>query len=244
MTATVGGVWDALLAEGRRWWVTANSDSHAVASGPESQPFGRDFWPGAYSRTVVGTTEPSYRAVMDGIRGGRMWVGHGDLIWSLEVRVGPRGFLDREGVTLGDRLVVERGADVQVRLRIGLPKTPNASGVVPSLARVDVISGPVMEAPGPRDGAAAPATAVVASFDVRRRADEVDLDHTFRSVERSFYLRLRGTDGNLCVPGSIEPLADRPGVDPWDDLWFYSNPVFVDVRSDRYGDRPERRSDR
>ncbi|MGI8809378.1 MAG: PHP domain-containing protein, partial [Acidimicrobiales bacterium] len=88
MTATVGGVWDALLAEGRRWWVTANSDSHAVASGRESQPFGRDFWPGAYSRTVVGTTEPSYRAVMDGIRGGRMWVGHGDLIWSLEVRVG------------------------------------------------------------------------------------------------------------------------------------------------------------
>lgn len=231
MTATVGGVWDALLAEGRHWWVTANSDSHAVASGPESQPFGRDFWPGAYSRTVVGATEPSYHAVMNGIRGGRMWVGHGDLIWSLDLRVGPRGFLDREGVTLGGRLVVERGDDVQVRIRIGLPKTPNAAGAVPCLARVDVISGPVLGALGPHDAAAAPATAVVASFEVHGRGrGEVNLGHTFHDVQRSFYLRLRGTDGKLCAPGSIEPLADRPGVDPWDDLWFYSNPVFVDVR--------------
>jgi hypothetical protein len=27
-TATVGGLWDSLLAEGRPWWITANSDSH------------------------------------------------------------------------------------------------------------------------------------------------------------------------------------------------------------------------
>lgn len=28
MTARVGGFWDAMLSEGRRWWITANSDSH------------------------------------------------------------------------------------------------------------------------------------------------------------------------------------------------------------------------
>ncbi|MGN7970992.1 PHP domain-containing protein [Microbacterium sp. 22296] len=28
MTAVVGGMWDALLSEGRRWWITANSDLH------------------------------------------------------------------------------------------------------------------------------------------------------------------------------------------------------------------------
>lgn len=235
MTATVGGVWDSLLAEGRRWWVTANSDSHAVASGPGSRPFGRDFWPGAYSRTVVGVTRPTYRAVMDGIRRGRMWVVHGDLIWSLDVRVGRLGFIEREGVTLGGRLVVERGDDVSVRMSIGLPKTPNASGALPGLARVDVIFGPVMEHPGRSDAIAAPETAVVGSFDIRRQRDEVGLDYTFRSVERSFYLRLRGTDGNFCATGSLDPLPDHPGIDPWSDLWFYSNPVFVDVGST---DRP------
>ncbi len=40
MTATVGGLWDSLLAEGKPWWITANSDSHkvylddSVAAGP------------------------------------------------------------------------------------------------------------------------------------------------------------------------------------------------------------------
>ena len=28
MTAQLGGVWDAMLGECRRWWITANSDSH------------------------------------------------------------------------------------------------------------------------------------------------------------------------------------------------------------------------
>ena len=28
MTARLGGFWDSMLGEGRRWWVTANSDSH------------------------------------------------------------------------------------------------------------------------------------------------------------------------------------------------------------------------
>jgi len=30
MTSTVGGLWDALLAEGKPWWISANSDSHKV----------------------------------------------------------------------------------------------------------------------------------------------------------------------------------------------------------------------
>ncbi|WP_330299052.1 hypothetical protein [Streptomyces sp. NBC_00503] len=30
MTATVEGVWDSMLSEGRPWWITADSDSHNV----------------------------------------------------------------------------------------------------------------------------------------------------------------------------------------------------------------------
>ncbi len=89
MTATVGGLWDSLLAEGRPWWITANSDSHQVyadtaargagdfaADGRYGDPVyaGKidtkqgDFWPGQYSRTHVGADGFSYAAVMDGIR--------------------------------------------------------------------------------------------------------------------------------------------------------------------------------
>ena len=229
MTATVGGVWDALLSEGRNWWITANSDSHAVATGPGSTPDGRDFWPGAYSRTVVGAVAPTYDGVMSGIRQGRMWVVHGDLIWSLEVRVGGRGFADHQGVTLGGRVGVRQGDDVEVRVRIGLPKTPNASGQTPRLARLDLVTGIVHAQRRRSEAIEAPEATVAASFSVAPRAVEVSVAHTFRNVRRPFYLRLRGTDGMLSAPESIEPCQDEPGADPWSDLWFYSNPIFVDV---------------
>jgi hypothetical protein len=43
-------------------------------------------------------------------------------------------------------------------------------------------------------------------------------------AERSGYLRLRGTNGE-----ELEPTSDGIGEDPWSDLWFYSNPIFVRV---------------
>ncbi len=92
-----------------------------------------------------------------------------------------------------------------------------------------MISGPVHGSPCNREAIDTSATSVVPSFDIRWPGEEVILDHTFRSVERPFYLRLRGTDGNLSAPGSLEPLPDESGVDPWSDLWFYSNPIFVDI---------------
>ena len=48
MTARVGGLWDSLLGEGRRWWITATSDSHVHWTRG-----GSDFWPGEYSKTYV-----------------------------------------------------------------------------------------------------------------------------------------------------------------------------------------------
>ena len=42
MTSTVGGLWDSLLAEGRPWWITANSDSHTVYLDDSVRPPGQD----------------------------------------------------------------------------------------------------------------------------------------------------------------------------------------------------------
>ena len=59
MTARLGGFWDSMLGEGRRWWITANSDSHIHWS-----EGGADFWPGEYSKTYV-LAEKRYQAIFD-----------------------------------------------------------------------------------------------------------------------------------------------------------------------------------
>ena len=59
MTATVGGLWDALLGEGRNWWVFNNSDYHVVntsykdAAGTTIGLEYKDFWPGQYAKTYT-----------------------------------------------------------------------------------------------------------------------------------------------------------------------------------------------
>ena len=72
-----------------------------------------------------------------------------------------------------------------------------------------------------------PTTKVVARFgprDWRKHGNEYVIKYTLRNVETDLYARVRGTSTD-----EAEPLAD--GLEsPWDDLWFYSNPVFVQVR--------------
>ncbi|MGY1829160.1 PHP domain-containing protein [Geodermatophilus sp. SYSU D01180] len=254
MTAKVGGVWDSLLAEGRPWWITANSDSHSVHLDRLVRPRGQDssawftangrygdpvdsgtpqvdrgdYFPGYYSRTWVGSTARDYGAVMDGLRAGRAFVVHGDLIDGLEVTVRGDGGGNAPG-TLGEQVRVGRGENVHVQIRITQRRQPNAHGDVPQLRRVDLITGPVTGPAADRDTQAAPETRVAESFEVRGNG-QVVINHVIRRVDRSFYLRLRGTDGNVSAPGSIEPRQDPVGdSDPWTDLWFYSNPVFVTV---------------
>src|SRR3954452_890552 len=55
MTATVGGLWDSLLAEGKPWWITANSDSHNVYADTAVRGPGSDFTKnGKYNDPVYG----------------------------------------------------------------------------------------------------------------------------------------------------------------------------------------------
>ncbi|MGW5655231.1 PHP domain-containing protein [Streptomyces humi] len=253
MTATVGGLWDSLLAEGKPWWITANSDSHNVYAdtavrGPNSDfnANGRyedpvygtgisltdtDFWPGQYSRTHVGAASFSYQSVMDGIRAGRVWVDHGGLISGLnaQLRAGSRA------VTLGGVLPVKKGSQVDLVVEISLANGPNWAQFVPSLARVDVIQGDVTGEVGDRDTFATPATKVVKSFEVHKSTGAVRLTYSLGRLDKPVYVRLRGTDGNRSAVGVNGAAVDPAGpaidvlgdADPWKDLWFYSNPMWV-----------------
>jgi len=52
--AQVGGVWDALLGEGRNFWFFASSDWHNRGSfGPDDRRSTQDFYPGEYQRTYA-----------------------------------------------------------------------------------------------------------------------------------------------------------------------------------------------
>ncbi|WP_165984688.1 PHP domain-containing protein [Streptomyces sp. YIM 98790] len=253
MTATVGGLWDSLLAEGKPWWITANSDSHVNWADLSRRPDGTDFnangfhddpvyagapnltagdfWPGQYSRTHVGARSFSYRAVMDGIREGRIWVDHGGLISGLDARLRGGG----KSVTLGGMLHVRRGTEVELVMDIALANGANWAQFVPVLARVDVIRGEVTGTAADKDTFTAPGTRVVKSFEVNRSTGSVRLTYRLGRVSGPLYVRLRGTDGNRSQPGLNGSAVDPHGpaldvmgdADPWRDLWFYTNPMWV-----------------
>ena len=62
-------------------------------------------------------------------------------------------------------------------------------------------------------------------------ASDWQVDGAWRSV--SWVLPVPARGGFVRARGSSTaertPLPDVPGEDPWQDLWFYSNPVFVEA---------------
>jgi hypothetical protein len=233
MTTTVGGLWDSLLAEGRPWWITANSDSHR-AYGDNRDGTGTrnaDFWPGAYSRTHVGSAGFSYAAVMAGLRAGRVWVDHGGLLDGVDVRV-----VSGAGkVPLGGTVVADRRGPTRLLIDLDLASGPNHAGFRPRLAKVDVIRGAVTGPVPDPDAFRAPGTRVVRSFDTSGATGTVRLRYDLGPVEQPCYLRVRGSDGNRTAAGfhgagvdPAGPAMDLPGnSDPWQDLWFYTNPIWI-----------------
>ncbi len=260
MTATVGGMWDAMLAEGRLFTITTNSDVHRVVfdtwkngdwapgqnfddTGHVPDPVdtgtpqpGGDFWPGQFSRTHVGVTRYGYRSVMAGLRAGRVWLDHGHLLDGLDVRL-KRDHDHGAGVTLGGRIRVRKGDRLTLSVTVATASRPNAHGILPELAHVDVIRGAVRGPAADRDAWRAPDTKVVRTVDVSGRKGTYTLRIPLTAGDESFYVRLRGSDGNRNGAGylgaAIDPHGPIPHVpgngDPWVDTWFYSNPVFVDV---------------
>ena len=220
MTARVGGFWDSMLGEGRRWWITASSDSHLHYS-----EGGRDFWPGEYSKTYV-HARAEYASILSALRQGKVFVVTGDLIESLQVTVSAAGSADTAGI--GETLRVAAGSDVAVSIRFVDPAGVNAGGIDPAVARVDLIAGLVQPGAADRAADSNDTARVVQRFtaaDWRHEDGHTSMRFVFPGIEQSFYVRVRGTNTR-----EAEPKPDRPGEDPWSDLWFYGNPVFVEVR--------------
>ena len=155
--ATIGGVWDALLGEGRNWFFFASSDYHnRGAFGPDQRESTADFFPGEYTKDHVmsrtGSAKLGTQAIVDGLRSGNSWVSNGDLIDRLSyVACTSNPALPRKAVlgavqaaaiaaaaakadvrmdgcaTMGEKLVVRPGADVIVSIVVRDPVGTNNS---------------------------------------------------------------------------------------------------------------------
>jgi hypothetical protein len=155
--AKIGGVWDALLGEGRNWWFFASSDYHNRGSfGPDQRESTADFFPGEYTKDYVmarnGKTALGPQAIVDGLRSGNSYVVNGDLIDKLAFVVCtahpaiPRkanlGAIQSAAVaaaaaktdvrmdgcaTMGEKLVVRPGADLIVSIVLRDPQGTNNS---------------------------------------------------------------------------------------------------------------------
>jgi hypothetical protein len=218
MTATVGGLWDSLLAEGRPVYITANSDSHVhIKEG------GTDFFPGEYAKTIAWLPQRAPSAVLDALRSGSMFTVHGDLIDRLEFFVLAGNRYARMGSTL---LLPPNARRARVVIRVRVPQHTNFANQRPTLHHVDLIEGKVLGPTKDKDTFANPTTRLAARFLERDWTQDSDgyfrMEHVIEEVSSPFYLRLRGTNTT-----HRDPFPDPPDTDPWATLWFYSNPIFV-----------------
>ena len=87
--AQIGGVWDALLGEGRNFWFFASSDWHNRGIfGPDDRRSSQDFYPGEYQRDFVMVRDSDHKQnnlltpqeIVDGLRSGNSFTASGQLI--------------------------------------------------------------------------------------------------------------------------------------------------------------------
>ena len=152
----IGGVWDALLGEGRGFWYFASSDWHNRGIfGPDDRRSTQDFYPGEYARDFVmvrnGSDKLRPQAIVDGLRTGNSFTASGQLIDRLAfvACVSYPGFGSRTNAaveaiavaaatnntdidvagcaTMGEKLVVRPGAEVVVSIVTRDPAGTNYS---------------------------------------------------------------------------------------------------------------------
>ncbi|MDD6209742.1 MAG: hypothetical protein PUB21_03950 [Bacteroidales bacterium] len=133
MSAKVGGLWDALLSEGRNFWLFANSDCH------NNEANGGDFFPGEYQKNYTYVSEKNNaQALVDGLRSGNSYVVMGDLIDSLSFTIGSASMG-------GTYTTAENEITINIRLRDPESENHNRYGgsKTPELDHFDIIAGTV-----------------------------------------------------------------------------------------------------
>ena len=234
-TAKVGGVWDSLLGEGRRFYTFGDSDFHDPST---------DFWPGEYEKIFTATAGTSDTQLIAGLRSGNSFSVTGGIVDRL-------AFTAESGAhaaTMGQTLSVAPGADVTITVGFRVPASRGGGGA-PQVDHIDLIEGLTHEKARP--GTAAYSSATNATTKVVKRLAKADgpwrgsgsdgstfeVTYVMRAVRANAYVRLRATNLGLGVAGQTDargnPLIDKKNQNSaaaaWADSWMYSNPIFIRV---------------
>lgn len=236
VVAKVGGVWDALLGEGRHVWNIADSDSHFKIDAASNSS---GYYPGEYAKNYVWTPESgkgTATGLIASLREGRMFGVFGDLINALDFRVvGSTGT-----AFMGQEIKVGAGEKVKLTIRFKSPDLNNylkpvdgntLANMKPVVNHVDLIVGDVTAKASPDSAAynvaTNPSTHVLKRFTA---ADWKVGKDGFASItiqlvaNKNQYYRLRGTNLAVDAPGfsfNGEPLADQK-------TWVLNNQGGVD----------------
>jgi hypothetical protein len=252
-SAKVGGLWDALLGEGRHWYNFASSDYHQHWTRGSD-----DFYPGEYQKDwvfVKGSDQSavSYNDIADALRSGNSWFVEGDLIDYLGFTASQNNKEAGMGGTLMAKITGRKAGPVTVTIRFRSPAFNN-NGARPVVDHIDLIAGNITGFIDPSSPdytkPTNDSTQVIASFKASDFAVDAEGYHTVQTqldVQNPVYLRLRGTNlpcgtENETGPATALPSADYCSPLPdalaypntmakaFNDLWFYSNPIFVFVK--------------
>lgn len=236
IVAKVGGMWDALLGEGRHVWNIANSDSHFKIDTASNSS---GYYPGEYAKTYVwmpDSHQGTATGLISSLREGRMFGVFGDLINALDFRiVGSSGT-----AFMGQEIKVGAGEKIKLTFRFKSPDLNNylkpvdgntLANMKPVVNHVDLIAGDVTAKASPDSAAynvaTNPTTRVLKRFTA---ADWKVGKDGFASVtiqlvaSKNQYYRLRGTNLAVDTPGlsfNGEPLADQK-------TWVLNNQGGVD----------------
>ena len=244
MAARIGGLWDALLSEGRDWWLSANSDFHNISGG---------FFPGEYQRTYTYVDKANdAKALIAGLRSGNSWIVTGDLIDSLNFTI--------EDNAMGSHFELPNESEATIRIIVRDPDTNNfnrySDYTNPTLDHIDLIAGEVTNKIDPSDtrynDPNVSTTKVIARFDalggvidgngvISTAWNELgngikEITHKV-TIDRPMYFRLRGTNHGLNEEGetdengnpTVDVFGENTAKKAFSDLWFYSNPIFINV---------------
>ena len=238
--ATVGGVWDNLLADGRKIFNFVSSDFHMTRD---------DFYPGEYAKTYVNVTRShdehgkghqewkhderedgavSQQDILNGMRSGNSFAVHGDLINELDFRVfhgvSVKNQSSANFATMGETLRIERGDRITVQIRFKSPSVNN-NGDVPVVHHVQLIQGqinPTRAKKFNKDGAPNLAyntidptvATIVETFDASSwRADRegfTTMTFTVPRVRGDMFFRIRGT--NLGYGVTVTDSSNPPKI--------------------------------
>ena len=239
MIAKLGGVWDSLLGEGRNFFNYANSDFHFKISSNEIYSSG--YWPSEYSRNYTKMKGDTFQDVSDALKAGNSWSVYGDLISGLEFFVEAAG----QKVEMGQTLEVAKDTLANLTIRFKETETNNykplsadhESDVTnhPILDHIDLIVGNIfgeLKDPATSEN---PTTRVQNRFTKENWSNDGDGWHTIKLpfvVDQDMYMRLRGTNHGLNVPGQTDahgnplqdPVWDKPRPEN-EETFDWSNPT-------------------